>query len=352
MNKTNSVLDRYDFIDCTRGIAALMVILQHSLESIYPSFKTWSSEIFNFGVFGVTLFFLVSGYVIPISLERSGLLIFWVSRFFRLYPLYWLSILITVIFVIFGVMKSAFAIDLMTIIVNLSMLQEFVKYPHILALYWTLSMELVFYLLCSLLFLVPKLWHSNKLIYISIFLFLFFTILSFVFRSNIPLGRIQILVAAFVGMYSFKLVNRVNKNIPNTKLLLISLILLLTLIFAAYTRFMYLPPLQVAGEPVFTFFCIINSWVFSYFFFFCLMLLRNFKFSKILLSLGSMCYSLYLLHPFVMALIPQSMSPALKIFCIFGFTIFISWISWNYFESFFISVGQDAKKYIRNRTVN
>src|SRR5215469_2826269 len=40
--------------------------------------------------FGVALFFLVSGFVIPFSLRRNSLGGFFVRRFFRLYPTLWL----------------------------------------------------------------------------------------------------------------------------------------------------------------------------------------------------------------------------------------------------------------------
>ena len=51
---------------------------------------TWrSSGIIDLGKYGVLLFFLVSGYVIPMSLERHGSLRrFWIGRLFRIYPAY------------------------------------------------------------------------------------------------------------------------------------------------------------------------------------------------------------------------------------------------------------------------
>ena len=43
----------------------------------------------DLGKYGVLLFFLVSGYVIPMSLERHGSLRrFWIGRLFRIYPAY------------------------------------------------------------------------------------------------------------------------------------------------------------------------------------------------------------------------------------------------------------------------
>ncbi len=61
------------------------LVLQHVRLDVYP----W----FNAGQYGVFVFFLVSGYIIPASLERKGSVRgFWVSRAFRLYPLYLLGI--------------------------------------------------------------------------------------------------------------------------------------------------------------------------------------------------------------------------------------------------------------------
>jgi len=69
---------RFEFLDVARGIAALAVLLQHSAEIAFPSLRHFSESIFNFGMFGVTLFFLVSGFIIPISMERAGTLkAFW-----------------------------------------------------------------------------------------------------------------------------------------------------------------------------------------------------------------------------------------------------------------------------------
>ena len=42
----------------------------------------------NWGPFGVALFFVISGFVIPFSFETYGRLDFIVARFFRIYPTY------------------------------------------------------------------------------------------------------------------------------------------------------------------------------------------------------------------------------------------------------------------------
>ena len=90
------VTTRYGFIDTVRGIAACLVMLQHSL---YQSglLGDWpNSELTGFdpnwlelGETGVVAFFLVSGFVIPLSLEKTAnFKVFWLHRALRIYPLY------------------------------------------------------------------------------------------------------------------------------------------------------------------------------------------------------------------------------------------------------------------------
>src|SRR5215213_5668437 len=84
---------RLDFLDGLRGIAALAVFLAHAGHKVSPAFRTYLEPYFNLGSWGVVLFFLCSGFILPVSLERQGSLgRFWIRRFFRLYPLYWFSV--------------------------------------------------------------------------------------------------------------------------------------------------------------------------------------------------------------------------------------------------------------------
>src|SRR5881397_2950111 len=80
---------RLAWLDALRGIAALVVVYEHAQDPIFPELRTTVAPWFDTGKFGVMVFFLVSGYIIPASLERRGSIRdFWVSRLFRLYPLW------------------------------------------------------------------------------------------------------------------------------------------------------------------------------------------------------------------------------------------------------------------------
>lgn len=97
------------------------------------------------GHFGVELFFVVSGFVIFMSLGNArSATDFAVSRFARLFPAYWAALLLTATTLATGGLPDR-ALTLLPTLFNLTMLQEFFGIRHVDGVYWTLSRELVFY---------------------------------------------------------------------------------------------------------------------------------------------------------------------------------------------------------------
>src|SRR5690349_23920389 len=89
--------NRLAWLDMLRGIAALCVVFDHLSYVVLQHARTLVYHWFNPGDYGVFVFFLISGYIVPASLERKGSVrSFWVSRVFRLYPLYLLAVGIAV----------------------------------------------------------------------------------------------------------------------------------------------------------------------------------------------------------------------------------------------------------------
>jgi peptidoglycan/LPS O-acetylase OafA/YrhL len=174
---------RYHYIDSIRGLAALSVVLEHSYALLAKSPQAldvralgFAQEWFSFGKFGVALFFIVSGFVVPFSLRGEtgpGLRRFTISRFFRLYPVYWLAILAALLLDtgIFHVAPATpirhFMLDLTpslsSVLINLTMLQQFFGVNNLVTVFWTLQLELIFYGLCALLFLLGRLEDSKWL---------------------------------------------------------------------------------------------------------------------------------------------------------------------------------------------
>lgn len=145
-SENKAAAHRIDILDIARGLAALAVVLFH-YSVILPRFIPDAATIpvkFTYGFYGVHLFFVVSGFVILMTLERSNVRQFVISRLARLYPAYWLACLLT-----FGILTAfqpfPYAIGFGEFLVNLTMLQDFVKVPPIDGVYWSLSYELGFY---------------------------------------------------------------------------------------------------------------------------------------------------------------------------------------------------------------
>jgi peptidoglycan/LPS O-acetylase OafA/YrhL len=86
---------------------------------------------------------------------------FVVSRFSRLYPVYWVAVLITyVVSVTFPIKATPHT--LWELAVNMTMLSGFVKVPYIDGVYWSLTYELGFYFAVLSIFMIGMLRHMEK----------------------------------------------------------------------------------------------------------------------------------------------------------------------------------------------
>ncbi|MEV6156989.1 acyltransferase [Nonomuraea sp. NPDC052129] len=144
------VPSRFAWLDALRGIGALAVVGEHLTTWAMPWLRPTS---FNLGVYGVLVFFLVSGYIIPSSLERHGdVRAFWIGRFFRLYPLYLAVIALVLALAWWIPVRPEVPRDLSSVAAHLTMLLDTVGAAGVLNTMWTLSYEMVFYLLAAALF--------------------------------------------------------------------------------------------------------------------------------------------------------------------------------------------------------
>lgn len=143
---------RLTYIDSMRGIAALLVVLMHNVQPIaIGSVRTVIYDIVDPGKVGVVMFFAISGFVIPFSFPKgpAPLERFLISRFFRLYPAYWLSMLAYLLLLL--VAGTALP-SIINVAANATMAQMAIGQPNIIGVYWTLFIELQFYLLCAVAF--------------------------------------------------------------------------------------------------------------------------------------------------------------------------------------------------------
>src|SRR5690242_3910537 len=156
---TDSRPARIRGIDALRGIAAASVVLFHYTSHYQNLFGHSKPPLFQLshGALGVVLFFLISGFVIFMTLQRTRRPLDFVrSRFSRLFPAYWAAMCIT--FIVLHILpvpgRSA---TLPRLIANATMVQGLFGIGSVDSVYWTLEVELCFYTIMFLL------WWTGQL---------------------------------------------------------------------------------------------------------------------------------------------------------------------------------------------
>lgn len=154
---------RYYEIDLLRFLAALSVVFYHYTYRAYmqgnlsPVAYPTLSVVTKYGWLGVHLFFIISGYVVLLSANGKTIRQFFLSRVTRLYPAFWAAATLTWCFVrlcgphpnsIFW--NNDFALSIKDYLVNMTMLYGFLGSKQIDSAYWSLTVEISFYVLIAL----------------------------------------------------------------------------------------------------------------------------------------------------------------------------------------------------------
>lgn len=294
-------------IQSLRGIAALMVVMVHFKVYFNMPFYNFGDALFSYGGMGVPLFFIISGFVMTHTHNKRGInesILFIIKRFSRVYPLYFIATILWLIALKYSV-PTAHEFDNSSDIIksllfypldarnapNLGLSSLFVG--------WTLNYEMFFYAVfaVSLAF--------NRWMWV-VFSFAFMTILyiipsifsSFSFVTEVDYGfniayvslvTNPIIINFLAGVFIAKLVNVVDfSNASKSSLT--------WLVFAAITAFLwqYFSGFR-AGWGFLQWGIVSAALVFV-----CVIYERRFGFAcSPLTYLGSISFSVYLLHPFV-----------------------------------------------------
>jgi peptidoglycan/LPS O-acetylase OafA/YrhL len=164
---------KIQFANGLRGIASLSVIIGHYLgafwalpEAVKELTGMTQAAVnspavaglvnlspVNFGAFGVALFFIISGFVIPFSFQSYGRLDFFVGRFFRIYPTYWIGLTASLTVLAIG----GYALDAPFPHSHSQLLygyligaRDVVWVKSVDGVVWTIEIELKFYMICGL----------------------------------------------------------------------------------------------------------------------------------------------------------------------------------------------------------
>jgi peptidoglycan/LPS O-acetylase OafA/YrhL len=131
------------------------VVFDHLSYQVLLPVRTVVTAWIDPGEYGVFVFFLVSGFIVPASLERRGSVrSFWVSRLFRLYPFYLLALVLLALLTVahLGTLRGMAQEPGTSALGQLLMMSDVLSTPDVPYTVWTLAYEMVFYLLITLLF--------------------------------------------------------------------------------------------------------------------------------------------------------------------------------------------------------
>ncbi len=284
--------DRNLELDALRGIAALMVMFFH-----FSMGRPECQMGLKFGVSGVSLFFLISGFVIYKSIENTKKSSdFLINRFGRLFPTYWTIVTFTFILILlYPSFKSTPVFDskITDYIGNMSMLQYYFDIKNIDGSYWSMIVELNFYLFIVIFILFKKTKYINDIgVPLSVILTIayFFKDLNPTLNPLFKFIPIVVYLPLFLGGITFY---KISKTIENQTKNYIHLFILIFLQFV----FVYI---QYADNLSFLTFQehVITLIFFNITF---LLFIKNklmFIVNKTTVFFGKISYSLYLIHQF------------------------------------------------------
>lgn len=280
---------RYAIIDFYRLIAAYSVLFYHYAyrgvqmgsipEADYGVLGAWA----RYGYLGVPLFFMISGYVISITMQGRSTPAFFKARIIRLFPIFWVCCLLTY----FVTLLLGTEQPLTTLLLNMTMLPGKFGVPLIDGVYWSLAVELYFYAMVAILILFAgdraAFWLDIMVIVglLSVTLKLMGGGFGFPIRGHFPLFAVGIMLYRY-------------HQTSQGKYFMGALIALLLAAALGFERAERLS--KDYGEPF-------DLWVVGglYFAMFAMMLAikhvqLGYKLSRVLLIGGGMTYPLYLLH--------------------------------------------------------
>jgi peptidoglycan/LPS O-acetylase OafA/YrhL len=272
-----------------RGVASLMVLFAHLLGGtaahIYadrPEYVAGIKPFWNFGTFGVMLFFMISGFVILPSVFKYSPKEFALRRFFRLYPLFLFA---TVLFAVLNGITNHYPQhnNFASIFYSLTFLDLFTSTEQIAPNAWSLTYEVMFYTLAYAVFWV----FSRK---IPKFCKILFLVVPIWFLVTFPNAFFFLAGAAIFWLHRNEMLNQLRFARVFEITALCACIYLASLRHLEYRQTDFSGPLAyltILSTAIYFTFAISNNSFTSY-------LLNN----KIALYFGTVSYSLYLIHPY------------------------------------------------------
>lgn len=296
-----SNFNRLEIIDYFKGLAIIMIIVCH-LTQVFDIPSPLSS-MSSFGRMGCQIFFLLSGFTITMSYDKSGskLMTFYKKRWLGLAPGYWLSILITVILsavtiLITGKNQLGTSLTIEDIVLNLLLLNGLVPTEANNMVFrggWFVGTLTMLYIIYPFLYRGER-KYGNIFLYGCIFISMLISAALFLLTDKVYSSCGDFLYFCFINQLSpFVLGILLYRNLEIGKYdkLKSFVFFILSVLF-----FLYPVPFRAVIVPYF----------FSLSVFYLLKVLwdKKLPLSKMLCRFGELSYPIFLLHIFIIWDIP------------------------------------------------
>ncbi|MEY4563805.1 MAG: hypothetical protein RLZZ618_3082 [Pseudomonadota bacterium] len=195
-------------LDAMRALAAIAVMLFHYTVRFHEEYPDLPPTAFDLqrGGFGVNFFFAISGFVILMTLyncKRSTDFVF--SRVTRLLPTYWTSILLTFAVVAAFTLPGR-EVTWLQALGNVTMFQEFYHVPHVDKVYWSLQVEVLFYIWMFFIFYFKKLENIRLFLVPWLLLSIGAGAMDEVFHRPISFAITKVLMLEYISMFAVGIV--------------------------------------------------------------------------------------------------------------------------------------------------
>ena len=296
MNKT---VNKIFSLQILRGVAALLIVFAHAChDTSKTTNESWLINFYNlqhFGFIGLDLFFIISGFIMILIhgddfLRPKAAGIFLIKRIIRIVPLYWIfTIFAASLLLVFPELFSKGKMfDFEHLIASLFFFPWYNTNGDIfpvLAVGWTLNVEMYFYVVFALTLLLAKKYFLATISFILIFGVLIFNILNVSFPYFLMIGKpilLEFLIGVYIGYLYRKKIILENPMIW----LIISLIVILGTIFI-HVNTVY--SVIFKGVPSAILIYVLLSLEYKFGCKYC---------NKYLIILGNASYSIYVTHAF------------------------------------------------------
>jgi peptidoglycan/LPS O-acetylase OafA/YrhL len=325
---------RIAFLDSCRAIAALSVLIQHSLEGggiLSLTSSGFGQTVLNLGEVGVLIFFMVSGYIIPASLEKAkSQSVFWVRRAFRVYPLYFAIMLFTLVsyhFVLGVEIPPAWRL-----LPHLAFVQSWIGFPDFVGGSWTLFIELVWYGLFSALYALGLNRRSDVVFYLPLGCLVALEAVSLASGVRLPFGKVCLLMTCFLGLIAFR---HHQGDLSRERFITLSALYLVVIFSGLYIGFgIY----HGSGEVAPYLSCVVVSWLLGYAIFY--VLFASGLHIASLSWVAACSYSIYLVHsPVIQLLKGVGLSGFMQVAVVWMVTIAAAIVTYRWIEKPFMDWG-------------